>query len=557
MRHFLALDLCLLAACTAAAQTPPVLSIDAAASVHPISPYVYGINQWGDNGLLASMPIPLVRWGGDDATSYNWQTDVKNNTGDNPWCFKNYSVGPGFDQILAGNLAAGAVTMGTISLMDWAPSTVGACSFSVAKYGAQKSVNPGDPDCGNGILLNGAVVNNDPNDAYVPVTEAFAQEWVSHLVATFGPGNAGGVRLWSMDNEPEWWNGTHTDIYKPLATYADMLARNLRYAQAVKAIDPTALITGPVAAGWSGMLFSRADMNSGWGKAPWQYWDNPVEYNQYGQTYWVPYYLQQMQQFEQQNGYRLLDALDVHAYIAPSRLSGSRGDAAMEMLRMTSTRVLWDPNYYPPGGGFEDAIGAEVAPQMVPRMRQWVADNYPGTQTAITEYNWGAPDSITGAIAQADILGIFGREQLDYATVWISMSPTSPVTFAFKTYLNYDGNNGHFGATSVSATSDNPDQLSMFAALRDDSALTVLVLNKTANDLTDTISLANFTPAGTAEVWQYSESNLSAIVRQSPDIDLSAGLGMTFPKYSITLLVIPQALSSTSSSTSSMRPEKP
>jgi uncharacterized protein (TIGR03437 family) len=250
-----------------------------------------------------------------------------------------------------------------------------------------------------------------------------------------------------------------------------------------------------------------------------------------------------MKQFEKQNGYRLLDIVDVHGYVAPGGLSGSVGDAAMETLRMTSTRALWDPNYLVPGGGYEDASGAEVAVSLVPRMRQWVADNYPSTKTAITEYNWGAPDTITGAIAQADILGIFGREQLDYATVWTTLSPTTPATFAFKTYLNYDGNGGHFGDTSVAATSSNPDQLSIFAALRYDSALTVVVLNKTSNDLTDAITLGNFVPAATGQVWQYSGANLAAIVRQ-PDLDVgSGGLSSTFPAQSITLLVIPQAQS--------------
>jgi len=223
--------------------------------------------------------------------------------------------------------------------------------------------------------------------------------------------------------------------------------------------------------------------------------------------------------------------------------SGNAGDAAMETLRMTSTRALWDPNYYPPGGAFEDATGAEVAISLVPRMRQWVADNYPGTKTAITEYNWGAPDAITGAIAQADILGIFGREQLDYGTIWTSLSPTSPAAFAFKIYLNYDGNGSQFGGTSVSATSDNPDELSIFAAKRYDSVLTIVVLNKTSAAITDSIGLANFTPAGAAQVWQYSSANLGAIVRQS-DISLnSSGLSTTFPAQSITLLVIPQAQS--------------
>jgi uncharacterized protein (TIGR03437 family) len=547
MRSFLALTLGVLAGLGAAAQTAPALAIDAKAGVHPISAYVYGINEWGDNGLMELMRIPLVRWGGDDATAYNWQTNVKNNTGDNPWCFENYSVSPGFDQIHNANLAAGTVTLGTISLMDWTAGAAGACSFSVKKYGTQKAVNPGDADCGNGVLLSGAAVNNDPTDAYTAVTTGFSQQWVQHLMTSFGPANAGGVRLFDMDNEPEYWVGTHADIYKNNATYADMLSRNLKWAQAVKAVDPTALVVGPVPGGWIGMLFSWADANSGWSTYPYQYWDNPVEYNEHGQTYWIPYYLQQMQQFEQQNGYRLLDVLDVHAYITPSGLSGSVGDAAMETLRMTSTREFWDPNYYPPGGGYEDATGAEQAPQMVPRLRQWVADNYPGTKTAITEYSWGAMNSITGAIAQADIFGIFGRESLDYGTMWGTPNPTDPGAFAMKIFLNYDGNGSQFGGTSVSATSDNSDVLSIFAAQRNDSALTVLVLNKTAGDLADTISLANFTPAGTAQVWQYSAANLGAIVRQSPDLSVSSGgVSTTFPAQSMTLLVIPQAQSAMS-----------
>jgi uncharacterized protein (TIGR03437 family) len=542
MKLSLALVLSCLAGFTAAAQQAPVLAVDAGSGVHPISPYIYGINEWGDSGLMRLMRIPLIRWGGDDATAYNWQTGIRNSTGDNPWLYENYSGSPSFDQIHTANLAAGTVTLGTISLTDWAAGAAGACSFSVKKYGAQKAVNPDNSDCGNGVLLNGNAVKNDPNDAYVPVTEAFAQQWVGHLMTSFGPANAGGVRLWDMDNEPDWWYGTHTDIYPSAATYDDMWARNLKWATAVKAVDPTAQIAGPVPSGWVGMLFSAADMWSGWTtKSPWKYWDNPVEYHAHGDTYWVPYYLQQMQKFEQQKGFRLLDVLDVHAYITPSGLSGSVGNAAMETLRMTSTRVLWDSSYYPPGGGYEDASGAEVAPQMVPRLRQWVADNYPGTKTSITEYSWGAMNSITGAIAQADIFGIFGREQLDYGTMWGTPNPTDPGAFAMKIFLNYDGNGNHFGGTSVAATSDNPDTLSIFAAERFESALTVLVLNKTTTDLTDTISLASFAPAGTAQVWQYGQSNLSAIVHNADIGVASSGLTMTFPKYSMTLLVIPQA----------------
>ncbi len=529
----------LLSAVALQGASAPNLTVDANANRHAISPWIYGVNQWSDSGLLQSAHIPLVRWGGDDATSYNWQNSVKNNTGDNPWLYENYGVSPGFDSFHEANLRGGTVSLGTVSVMDWLPKAAGECSFSVKKYGAQKATNPDNPDCGNGILPDGTQVKNDPNDAYVPVTEDFSKQWVQHILGTYGAANDGGVRMWSMDNEPEWWLGNHTDVHPGEATYDDMMERNIRLATAVKAADPTALVTGPVPAGWPGMWFSRKDMDNGWGTAPYQYWDNPVDQKAHGGVPWIPYYLQQMQAFEKANGYRLLDVVDVHGYIMPLCF-GNNSCTNTETLRLTSTREFWDPNYLPPGGGYEDGTGNEQAPRLVPRMRQWVADNYPDTMTAITEYNWGALDSITGAVAEADILGIFGREGLDLATVWGDVNPGQPGEFAFQIFTNYDGVGGQFGQTSVSATTDDADTLSIFAAQRNDSALTIMVLNKTASAITDNVSLANFTPAGKAQVWQYSSANLNAIVRQTPDISASGGsVSATFPAYSMTLFVIP------------------
>src|SRR4030095_1733755 len=78
---------------------------------------------------------------------------------------------------------------------------------------------------------------------------------------------------------------------------------------------------------------------------------------------------------------------------------------------------------------------------------------YPGTQAGITEYNWGAENHINGATAQADILGIFGREGLDLAARWTTPATTTPTFKAMKMYRNYDGNRSTFGDTSVPATS--------------------------------------------------------------------------------------------------------
>jgi uncharacterized protein (TIGR03437 family) len=558
----------LLSAVLLNAQSPPTLAVDANAARHPISPLIYGINEWTDSGMSALMHIGVRRWGGDNATSYNWQLDLKNN--DDDWYFTTYLVGNGvtsaFDMFHERNLETGTASLGTVPILDWTPKAPPgslavnqalSCSYSVAKYGAQQKTDPYDTDCGLGVLTNGGQIINDPNDVYQPITPSFAEQWVQYIMSKYGPANLGGVQMWSLDNEPEWWDGVHSDMYHSIASYDDMLARDTATAEAVKAADPTALITGPVPSGWWGMNFSKKDMDSGWSTGPnYCYWDNPVDRNAHGGLPWVVYYLQQMQAFEQANGYRLLDYLDVHGYITPPTIGFDTDYSATNTaLRMTSTRALWDPNYIVPGftnpdgssncQGYYNAAGTPVAPALVPTMRGWVSANYPGTKTAITEYNWGALEDITGAVAQADILGIFGREQLDMATMWPdgNFQVGVPGAFAFQIFLNYDGNGNHFGETSVSATTGNPDTLDIFAAQRSDMALTILVLNKTSAAITNSVSIANFTSTGTAQVWQYSSANLNAIAQQ-PSVAVGGNsISATFPAYSMTLFVLPAAQS--------------
>src|SRR5207244_6261998 len=137
------------------------------------------------------------------------------------------------------------------------------------------------------------------------------------------------------------------------------------------------------------------------------------------------------------------------------------------------------PTYFISGDYLSKAVGktgAPAAPQIIPRLRRMIADNYPGTKLVLTEYNWGALDNINGALAQADLLGIFGREGLDAATLWGPTKPTDPGAFAFKIYRNYDGIGGTFGETGVLASSVDQSQLSVYAALRSDLNLTVVVI---------------------------------------------------------------------------------
>lgn len=57
---------------------------------------------------------------------------------------------------------------------------------------------------------------------------------------------------------------------------------------------------------------------------------------------------------------------------------------------------LWDPNYRSESW---IADGNQNV-YLIPRMRRWADDNYPGTRIGITEYNWGAEGDMNGATAQ-------------------------------------------------------------------------------------------------------------------------------------------------------------
>jgi hypothetical protein len=245
------------------------------------------------------------------------------------------------------------------------------------------------------------------------------------------------------------------------------------------------------------------------------------------------WYLQQMQLYEQQHGVRILDYLDFHYYPQASSVAlAPVGDAATQALRLRSTRSLWDPTY-------EDESWIDEPVRLIPRMREWVDSYYPGTKLAIGEYNWGALDHINGALAQADVLGIFGREGLDIAFLWAPLTADDPFAYAFRLYRNYDGAGSTFGDQSIQATSSDQEKLAIYAAQRSsDQAVTILVINKSDEALTSEIALQGLTNADMAQVFQYSADNLQSIVAL-PDQPFTAdGFQATFRGESITLFVI-------------------
>jgi hypothetical protein len=526
---------------TLSGEPPPpageiILTVDAAAGRRAISPYIYGMN-FAPEALAAELQLPINRWGGNATTRYNYNTDIANHASD--WYFENIkesdATGMPDDSAVVRfvdqNRRTGTESLLTLPMTGYVSNgTEHACGFAVAKYGPQQAVEPYRGLCGNGVHTDGsAITGNNPLDAAIAAPPSFGAGWINFLKAKYGAAG-GGVRFYNLDNEPDIWFETHRDIRPNGWKYQEFRDSTIAYAAAAKAADPNAQLLGPVVNGWTYYWFGAYDGQR-------EDWSTPDDRLANGNMPFVPWYLQQLKQYEDTHGVRLLDYLDLHYYPQASGVSLSpAGSAATQALRLRSTRSLWDPTYVDESW-IKDAGPEGGIVQLIPRMKAWVNQYYPGTKLAITEYNWGALDHIYGAVAQADVLGIFGREGLDLATLWAPPDANDPGAFAFRLYRNYDGAGGQFGDTSVHAASSDQSKLAIYAAQRTgDNALTLVIVNKTTEPLTGELTIANAAVGGAA-VYRYSAADLTRIVRQ-PDITLAAGANaIAFPAQSVTLLV--------------------
>ena len=521
---------------SAVAQNSVSLSVDVKADRHSISPDIYGMNDYAlDPTIAKELRIPVERWGANHTSRYNWLVDSSNSGddfffvggGDN----KNPIPGDSIDKIVKTNRNNGSKSIVTIPMIGYVNKfSTWNCGFRVSKYGPQEKTNPyifpeGDK-CGNGKRSDGTLItNNNRLDVSIVSDAAFQKPWVQHLVKTHGTAAKGGVQIYQMDNEPSGWGNTHRDVHPEATSYDELRDRTYQYASMVKATDPTAKVLGPSDFGWP------------------VYVDSGVkgDREKHGGIWFARWYLQQMRAYEQQKGVRILDYFDEHYYPIADDLCLANcpvGDAKTQAARLRSTRSLWDSTYTD-----ESWIGKSNPPlTLIPRFRQWIKEDYPGTKLAITEYNWGGVESMNGALAEADVLGIFGREQLDLATLWGPPKSSEPGAYAFRTYMNYDGKGGKYGETWVRSHSTDQGQLSIYAADRtSDGALTLVIINKTSQNLTSNLSPKGFKPAAKAQVYTYSEANLRAIVRQSDLAVNAAGFQATYPANSITLVAIPKA----------------
>ncbi len=510
----------------------PTLTVDAAAAHHPISPNIYGIANYGLDATFAQeIQVPNIRWGGDGTTRYNWLVDSSNAGFD--WYFMGGngettpvpSAGP--DLMVNTYKPAHANALITIPIIPYVNKMAAwNCSFPVSVYGGQQSTNPyvhpnGD-NCGNSIATNGTqLVDNDIYANHIDNTTSLQTQWVQHLVSTFGTAASGGVKFYQLDNEPYGWSNTHRDVLPNGATYPTITQLGQQYAAAVKQADSTAMVLGPsdfTLGGWIGNTAQQGGLFAG------------------------QYYLQQMAAYDKAHGQRILDYFDEHYYF----------DVSTPAAQLASTRTLWDPTYN--GGTWVEQWDFDGPMQLIPRFRSWISTYYPGTLLSLSEYSIDSGNkSVVDAIAEMDVLGIFGQQPIDFANMWSAPAPTDPIAYAFRMFRNYDGNGSQFGDTSISGVSTNPGELSIYAAQRSsDNAVTILAINKTTGGLSSAIAIANLNLPSTAQVYTYSAATLTSIVHASDAAITNGSISYSFPSYSAVLFVIQPTASTITATTSAL-----
>ena len=459
-------------------------TINASQDVHAISPFIYGTNS-GSDDLAASTTVD--RAGGNRYTAFNWENNASNAGSD--WNYASDSLLGGGDTpgesaraYVQAAFDRGGAAIVTVPLVDY---------VAADKSG---SIDPSDPNRFSTRLVESKAKKGAPF-AYPPnLTDGvvYQDEFVSWITGEFPNSDTDPMNrlFFSLDNEPDLWSDTHPEVHPDQVTYAELLEKTIEYARAIKEVDADATVLGFVSYGFTGFVNLQyapdADANGDF----------------------INYFLDGLQAAEQSVGQRLMDVLDLHWY-PEAKGNGSRilnDDISAEMVkaRVQSPRSLWDPTYT------EDSwiisyLGEPI--RLIPRLQDQIDDHYPGTKLAFTEYYYGGGDHISGGIAEADVLGIFGREDVFLATVW--SAGTSYVYGAIDMYRNYDGANSTFGDTHISASTSSDVDTSIYASLdsEDPNRMVLVAINKTNEALAAGISITSDTAFSGGTAYRITDQN--------------------------------------------------
>ncbi len=505
MRKFIVLFLALTFILSSALAETTIL-IDLAAEGTPISPLIYGINNFTDAAVYEQVTATAVRQGGNRMSAYNWETNASNAGSD--WYHSSdthMSSSPMPAQVakmstliahkfgipyrmttlqLAGYVSAD--TNGTVTEAQTAPS-----ARWIRVEPAKGSAFAKRPDTRDGVV--------------------YMDEYVHYLIGQLGDAaSEKGIQAYSLDNEPALWNHTHSRVHPEMVQPEELMEKSIATAKAVKAVDPHAEIYGPALYGYT--AYDHLADEASWKKIQ----------QQKGYRWFLDYYLDEMRQAEAEHGLRLLDVLDIHYYSESARVGGKDRLQAVRTLyekgfRENSWIGQWCQNNLP----------------LLPTIQASIDKYYPGTKLAITEYNYGGED-ITATIAQAETLGCFAANQVYSAFIW---GGNAWQYAGINLYTNFDGQGGAFGETLLPAQAPDHSRAVAYAARRQDGSVTVMITNKTESAETFRLAFAGKNTFSEATVYAVTADSASIVCRGTLPVGTGNSFTVELPAMCAAMLV--------------------
>jgi len=503
-------------------------------STHLISPYIYGLNFY--SGVTGAPPnLTFDRDGGNRWTAYNWETNASNAGSDYLYENDNYlssSTTPAeaVRSFIAGDQANSMVSLVTFQMQGLVAGD---------ENGPVSVTNPPDLTRFKQVVFKKSTQSAAPFTLNPPTTDnyVYMDEFIWALdqkfsgQSIFGSNPTTRHTFVQLDNEPELWNSTHLEVQGPNPITSDAyIAKTLSLTQALKDQFPDVLIFGPVHYGFEGIYN----------------WQGELSATPTGNNWFPDNYLPAIKTASTTYGKPLVDVYDFHWYSeatdGTTRVTNLTGptltDAQVQAI-VQSPRSLWDTTFTENSWITADVLGGPI--YILGRLQSRIASENPGMKISITEYNNGGGQHISGTIAQADNLGIFGAQGLFAASLW-PLSDTESYTLAgFRAFRDFDGANSDFGDTSVQATSSNVQNVVVYAST--DSTTPGRVVFVAINRSTSSqITAINGLPlSGTAHIYQMTAASAQG---QNPVAPVAAGtmpasgssLTITLPALSVTTI---------------------
>lgn len=495
-----------------------------------INPAIYGVNtvpltKDNVNTFLPTANLKAERIGGNRLTAYNWENNYSN--AGNDWIHNSD------DHLMSNPVKTASGPAGTMTtfmdrcrnLNEYATIQLPLAGYVVADNGGSVTEAQVAPSTRwkKVIFQKGSSFSTSPSTSDDNV---YVDEFVNFMVQKYGKASEGGVKSYCLDNEPGLWTFTHPRVVPTVLSIDTLIARSVALSKAVKSVDPSAEILGYEAFGWMEYLtFEKAN--------GWDSYKNKYDWA-------ISAYLGEMKKKSDEAGKRLLDVLTVHWY--PEAKGDKRvcedtaGTESTIRARLQAPRSLWDPTYVETS--WITSSNGNKPINLIPRLVKSIDTSYPGTKLGITEYNYGGSAHISGGMALADVLGVFGNQGVYVANFHEAVKGF--LAPAFQMYQNFDGKLSTYGDTSVAAVSPSAEDYSIYASVDSKSSklLHIMLINKKSTETAITFKIRGSKQYQAGIVYALTKDSTKIARLKDVDPITDNNVNYTVPGYAVLHFVL-------------------